>query len=1442
MGELPLSPKKSMKVLVGEAAWSGERVSELRQLARQIQLHVAEDTAQDTPLVAEVERLGFRITNLTEAITQLSSNLALQVDAENQQQEEAALHELQAGINGAQTLLALPEPGLEEAAERAVQLKDQLVALGSSGGPIIESGPTQVVEAWQIAVRDTHSRYEQVVAGLSGDDEQLAAALSAWKQYVDSVEQEMSSQAPASREGLHEASRLCQVHRSILTTQTNVLLTLQEQAQQVDAPSRIRNLQGRLRELILRHKTVLATVSEQEQIILQTIATWETYRVKVAQLQTWILALEQEKQGLQLRQVARRRLDKVISRLQSLLEQLCRGEEQVDDVAKLCQKLVLSCDPSIHPILKAELASLQQRVTNMRAGVETWLSYLNKSSNLWRRYEEVYTKLYTILSELQAGLSSDLPSDFSSVQETIKKYHEITASLEALSGDLSLLRTTREEMIDSLTPADLRLVTQRMWRVTQLEGELLHQYKLRICTLEDRLELWQLYDTRYQQFLAWAKDMEIKIEGGSEQYIDTLIRKLEHDYQEDINTKSIEKLWLISEGEELISCSNEDQAADLKEKVENIEATWKHIHDKCNSRKQKLQDIVTTINKAEVTLAELKEWLFLIEKKLSSPVIFQNSSKKEIDRLLEAEEEIRKEIERQSGTISSVLNLCDMVIRDCTEFDANGDTDSLQEAHHNLERRWGEICTRSAERKAFMKNTWKMWQDLITVNTSFETWLTMMESKISNISSSSTLVPYSEIEKRIATVHELQPLIHDQTLQYEILNQNYRVLARPYGRENRLDQANEIRTMVKTSNARFHILSYRVTVILRRLMYSRKLYEEFENKREQLMAWLNDFDLKVSEYEHQPSDDLENKKKTLLELVAEYEKYERHLKNFDDMITYLFQRSCYSDCIIIEESLTEYWITRKHIHSNLLALQEAIEIEITQITMITTTTTQILETQKTLRLSEERSLQDQDDDYKVPLVSDAELYNLEPTLSSTDMSLIGAVGGRSLAVEMRVALDESKRLLAQLEEALKCPTPQGAEVDKMYYSFSKQLAGCRSSVDLLTSLVRHTGDDSEARELHPEIDAAIEEFKQLEVLSQAKQQRLKENSETSSLTCPLCCRRNWQQFENDMWRLEQWLAHAEATQSTQHSPPTPMEQLEEVAQDHREFLMDLDGHKSVIMSLNIIGKHLAEHTRDERRATRVRDRLTAANQRWEAVCAAASVWQAKLQTTLMGNAEFHTTISDLLAWTDTTEENLLKIAAEEDMEEAALRERVGRVLDVRAEVERCEPRVASLHEAAQHLLPTQQDDQCAAVRERLALLSRRLQLLLQMCSQHLTQLSQLLGQDFTSSLASLASSGLYESAEFSCSRPTSPSSLTASFHSDAHDVGDGSNEGVVQRSYRFLGRVMRAALPIQALMLLMLGVASLVPTSEDDYACSMVNNFARSFDPMLRYPNGPPPF
>ncbi|KAI6067816.1 Nesprin-3 isoform X2 [Aix galericulata] len=56
----------------------------------------------------------------------------------------------------------------------------------------------------------------------------------------------------------------------------------------------------------------------------------------------------------------------------------------------------------------------------------------------------------------------------------------------------------------------------------------------------------------------------------------------------------------------------------------------------------------------------------------------------------------------------------------------------------------------------------------------------------------------------------------------------------------------------------------------------------------------------------------------------------------------------------------------------------------------------------------------------------------------------------------------------------------------------------------------------------------------------------------------------------------------------------------------------------------------------------------------------------------------------------------------------------------------------------------------------------------------------------------------------------------------------------------FLHRVCWAALPLQLLLLLLLLLAFLLPLAKDKRSCTLANNFARSFNLMLRY-EGPPP-
>jgi hypothetical protein len=75
----------------------------------------------------------------------------------------------------------------------------------------------------------------------------------------------------------------------------------------------------------------------------------------------------------------------------------------------------------------------------------------------------------------------------------------------------------------------------------------------------------------------------------------------------------------------------------------------------------------------------------------------------------------------------------------------------------------------------------------------------------------------------------------------------------------------------------------------------------------------------------------------------------------------------------------------------------------------------------------------------------------------------------------------------------------------------------------------------------------------------------------------------------------------------------------------------------------------------------------------------------------------------------------------------------------------------------------------------------------------------------------------------------------------ARRSNDDVNTGVLSRSYRFLGRVVRAAVPIQALMLLLLGVSSIVPLDQEELICSLQNNLQRSPEPMMKWSHGPPP-
>ena len=64
----------------------------------------------------------------------------------------------------------------------------------------------------------------------------------------------------------------------------------------------------------------------------------------------------------------------------------------------------------------------------------------------------------------------------------------------------------------------------------------------------------------------------------------------------------------------------------------------------------------------------------------------------------------------------------------------------------------------------------------------------------------------------------------------------------------------------------------------------------------------------------------------------------------------------------------------------------------------------------------------------------------------------------------------------------------------------------------------------------------------------------------------------------------------------------------------------------MLLSVNVVGAHLAEHAADAGRAAALQRRMADVNEGWDGCCEEAALWQTKLQTALLEVSESKTSL------------------------------------------------------------------------------------------------------------------------------------------------------------------------------------------------------------------------
>ncbi|XP_027762733.1 nesprin-1-like isoform X3 [Empidonax traillii] len=893
-------------------------------------------------------------------------------------------------------------------------------------------------------------------------------------------------------------------------------------------------------------------------------------------------------------------------------------------------------------------------------------------------------------------------------------------------------------------------------------------------------------------------------------------------------------------------------------------------------RVKKLKETLVAVQQLDKNMSSLRSWLAHIESELSKPIVYETCDSEEIQRKLNEQQELQRDIEKHSTGVASVLNLCEVLLHDCDACATEAECDSIQQATRNLDRRWRNICAMSMERRLKIEETWRLWQKFLDDYSRFEDWLKVSERTAAFPSSSGVL--YTVAKEELKKFEAFQRQVHESLTQLELINKQYRRLAR----ENRTDSDCSLKQMVHEGNQRWDNLQKRVTSILRRLKHFISQREEFETARDSILVWLTEMDLQLTNIEHFSECDVQAKIKQLKAFQQEISLNNNKIEQIIVQGEQLIEKSEPLDAAVIEEELDELRRYCQEVfgrveryHKKLIRLPPVRSERSGRDTPASVDSIPLewdhdYDLSRDLETAVSRALHSEEDggqekDFYLrgaAGIADVEIpETLEAYVTLTENALRN-ISGEPGALEARIrqldkALDTSRFQIQQTENIIRSKTPTGPELDSTYRGYMKLLGECSGSIDSVRRLGNKLKEEEEKlsglinmNSTETQTAGVIERWELIQAQALSKELRMKQNLQ------------QWQQFNSDLNSIWTWLGETEEEleKLRRLDLSTDIQTIELRIKKLKELQKAIDNRKAIVLSINLCSSEFTQSDSEE--SKKLQERLSQMNMRWEHVCSMIEEWRNSLQAALMQCQDFHELSHGLLLWLENIDRRKNEIVPiDPNLDSEMLQDHHRLLMQIRRELLESQLKVASLQDMSCQLLVNAEGKDCLEAKEKVHVIGNRLKLLLKEVTRHIKDLEKIL--DISSSQLELSS---WSSDELDTSGSVSPVSgrstpsrqrtprgkcslsqpgpSVSSPHSRSTRGGSGSSPSEAGPAWwrpSFFLRVLRAALPLQLLLLLLIGLACLVPMTEEDYSCAMANNFARSFHPMLKYMNGPPP-